>query len=200
MRLLLERNLTAWGHEVALASDGDEANRILVEDTSLRMAILDWQMPGMDGFQLCYKIRNEMNLIPFYIILLTSRAGRGNTIEGFASGADEFIAKPFDKDVLHARIEVGVRAVEHQTYLVKCIRSLERNGARLELLLSHIPACPQCRRIQADNHRWFSVKAFTSEDFAPNPANLWCPECAKQSPADSSATESEPAPSAEAVP
>lgn len=182
IRQVLERNLTSWGYEVVLVEDGKEAERLLIEDDDLRMAILDWQMPGIDGFELCYKIRNEMNIIPFFVILLTARAGRGNTIEGFACGADEYVVKPFDKDVLRARVEAGARSVEQQSYLVKCIRTLERNAARLELLLAKLPVCPHCRRVRGDNDQWVSVMALDSEDFTPAPAGPVCPECSKNIP------------------
>ena len=168
---VVRRALQNWGHQVVLATDGEEAFNFLQDDNSIRIAILDWQMPGLDGFELCYKIRNELNLVPFYIILLTGRTGRGNTIEGLKCGADEFLTKPVDTDLLQARLATGERSIELQSYLVARIRSVEK-------VLESLPVCPHCRRLQTDDGQWLPVTALAVEDFTPAVEKPACPYCA----------------------
>lgn len=170
---LLKRCLVNWGHEVVVVVTGDEAYQLLLDDADIRLGIFDWQMPGMDGFELCYKIRNELNLIPFYVILLTGRGGRANTLEGLACGADEFVVKPFDPELLRARLASGQRSIEVQSYLVKRIRTLERFQRQL-------PVCPRCRRLNTDDGQWLSVAAFANDGFDPPPDSPLCPGCAAE--------------------
>jgi len=87
------------------------------------LAILDWMMPGMDGLEICRRVR-EVNRV-LYIILLSARGSQSNLLEGLRAGADDYLVKPFDKDELHARILVGLRVMAMQTALIDRVRELE---------------------------------------------------------------------------
>lgn len=181
IRHLLKKFLPSWGFEVVEAHDGDEALAFLSDDKSLRMAILDWQMPGMDGMEIAYRIRNDLRITPFYVIMLTSRGGRLNLIEGMESGVDDYITKPFDKEVLQARLKAGIRSVEQQSYLVRCIRDLQRDKQDLEALLKELPLCAKCRRVRADNGQdWFPLRAVAEAHFPIADEALLCPVCAAE--------------------
>jgi putative two-component system response regulator len=111
---ILENVLTKAGHQVRTASDGLEALTILKEE-QYRMVITDWEMPVMDGIELCKAIRAE-NLAGYvYIILLTSRDSSQETIEGLSAGADDFIVKPFDPGEMIARVRSGERVLSLET-------------------------------------------------------------------------------------
>ena len=108
-RNILERILRTWGYEPVLARDGKEAWDLL-EKQDLRLALLDWTMPDTDGPVLCRRLR-ELDRQPYtYIILLTAK-GKEHIEEGLASGADDYITKPFALKELKARIGAGVRFV-----------------------------------------------------------------------------------------
>lgn len=111
---ILENVLTKAGHQVRAASDGAEALAILKEE-QYRMVITDWEMPVMDGIDLCKAVRAE-NLAGYvYIILLTSRNSSQETIEGLSAGADDFIVKPFDPGEMIARVRSGERVLSLET-------------------------------------------------------------------------------------
>lgn len=111
---ILENVLTKAGHQVRTASDGLEALTILKEE-QYRMVITDWEMPVMDGIELCKAIRAE-NLAGYvYIVLLTSRDSSQETIEGLSAGADDFIVKPFDPGEMIARVRSGERVLSLET-------------------------------------------------------------------------------------
>jgi DNA-binding response OmpR family regulator len=118
-RRILEAVLIKWNYEVISACDGNEAWEKLQEKDAPRLIVLDWMMPGKSGVELCRSLRGWDNVEPMYIILLTSRDEKNDIVEGLGAGADDYIAKPFDKDELRARIDVGRRMVELQRALIE---------------------------------------------------------------------------------
>ena len=118
-RSLLGRKLSKWGYEVISTVDGDEAWVKLQSTDAPKLVILDWMMPGMDGIEVCRKLRQMETIIPTYVILLTALDDKKDLIEGFDVGADDYIAKPFDNDELRARINVGRRIIGLQTTLAE---------------------------------------------------------------------------------
>jgi len=118
-RRILEAVLVKWSYEVTSASDGNEAWEKLQEKDAPRLMVLDWMMPGINGVEICRRMRQIDVVEPMYIILLTARDNKNDIVEGLRAGADDYIAKPFDKDELRARIDVGRRVVELQEALLE---------------------------------------------------------------------------------
>ena len=108
-RELICTRLARWGYDVIAAQDGSDAMSALREKNAPSLAILDWMMPGMDGLEICRRLR-EVNR-GVYLILLSARASKADVVEGLMAGADDYLIKPFDKDELHARILVGLRSM-----------------------------------------------------------------------------------------
>jgi DNA-binding response OmpR family regulator len=128
LRELICTRLTTWGYEVIEARNGMEAIMALRKKDAPSLAILDWMMPGMDGLEICRRIREVDRVL--YVILLTARGSMENLIEGLGAGADDYLTKPFDKNELHARILVGLRVVASQAALVERVKELEARGRR----------------------------------------------------------------------
>jgi putative two-component system response regulator len=105
---LLAETIKGLGHEVTTAQDGREALD-LMRNESYRMMVCDWEMPEMDGIELCRNIRERHAGSYVYIILLTVRTGANAIIDGLNAGADEFLSKPFDPQELAVRIRTGER-------------------------------------------------------------------------------------------
>jgi len=118
-RRILETILVKWNYEVISACDGNEAWEKLQEKDPPKLIILDWMMPGINGVEICRRLRRPDGVVPMYIILLTARDEKNDIVEGLGAGADDYIAKPFDKEELRARIDVGRRVVELQTALLE---------------------------------------------------------------------------------
>src|SRR5271169_6829128 len=89
-RALLRAALSRWGYEVIEAADGDQAWEILADPDPPRLAILDWVMPGMTGPDVCKKVREARREPYTYILLLTSKTSKEETVEGMESGADDY--------------------------------------------------------------------------------------------------------------
>lgn len=114
-RHALSATLKEWGYEVVAVGDGAAALEILEGPASPKLAIIDWMMPKMDGLEVCRRIRSLHTPEPHYLIVLTSNEGKQNIVTALESGADDFVAKPFDRGELQARIKVGLRIVGLQT-------------------------------------------------------------------------------------
>jgi putative two-component system response regulator len=115
-RAALRVALAGWGYEVTEVADGLAALAGLTAPDAPRLAILDWMMPGLDGPEVCRRLRAAPpRAEPTYIIILTSRDAKADVVAALDAGADDFVAKPFDRDELHARLRVGRRIVGLQT-------------------------------------------------------------------------------------
>lgn len=113
-RRALEKSIKDWGYETIIAKNGKEAWKVIKED-DIRLAILDWMMPGMNGVELCRKIRQEFQEEKFkyiYIILLTGRDQQGDVITSLSAGADDYITKPYSYLELKVRLQNGERIIE----------------------------------------------------------------------------------------
>jgi signal transduction histidine kinase len=124
-RRMLESTLTEWGYEVWAVADGAAAWEALHRPGAPQLAIIDWMMPNLDGPELCRRLRSTHNGRSVYVIILTSKTDRADAVAGLQAGADDFVRKPFDRDELRARLNVGVRIVGLQEELADKVRMLE---------------------------------------------------------------------------
>ena len=115
--------LKKWGFQVIATENGSDAMAELRKKDAPTLAILDWMMPGMDGIEICRRVREGERML--YIILLTARGTTENVVEGLTAGADDYLIKPFNKEELHARILVGLRVMELQKALIARVQELE---------------------------------------------------------------------------
>ncbi len=130
IRMVLVNLLQKWEYEPVAVANGLEALTSINGDPDLRVALLDWMMPELSGLDLVRKIR-EMNITPFYIIMITAKDTKESLLEALGSGADDFVQKPFDRDVLHARVKVAERSVNLQTKLIQMLTEAQQEAAGL---------------------------------------------------------------------
>jgi two-component system, cell cycle response regulator len=115
---LLKSFLKKWNYDVTVVTDGASALRILESDDSPRLAVLDWMMPGMEGVQICQRIRERKKGPYIYVLLLTARSEKRDLLRGLELGADDYLTKPFDSEELRARLLVGERILTLQDDLI----------------------------------------------------------------------------------
>lgn len=111
---MIDSCLSREGFQVFTAIDGKEALALL-EQNDIQIVVTDWEMPVINGLQLCREIRQRFTEHYIYCILLTSRGRNEEIVEGMASGADDFMVKPFNPPELLARINAGLRLVGLET-------------------------------------------------------------------------------------
>ena len=131
-RRLLETTLIRWGYEVVVTCDGTAAWEVLQSADAPPLAILDWMMPGTDGIEVCRKVRRAATPTPPYLILLTAKGRREDIVAGLRSGANDYVTKPFNREELRARVQVGMRIVELQHSLAERVKALEEALARVK--------------------------------------------------------------------
>jgi len=121
---MLRTMLTKWGYDVVMARDGTEAWEILQRDNAPRLALLDWMMPGMDGVELCRRVRASTREPYIYILLLTARTESHYLVEGMEAGADDYLTKPINSHELRVRLRAGERILQLQEQLVRAREAL----------------------------------------------------------------------------
>lgn len=115
---LLKSFLLRWDYDVIVENNGAAAARILEGDEAPRLAVLDWMMPGMEGVEICQRIRERKSRPYTYVLLLTARSDKRELLRALELGVDDYLTKPFDSEELHARLVVGERILALQDDLI----------------------------------------------------------------------------------
>jgi phosphoserine phosphatase RsbU/P len=174
---ILSAALERWGLEVVLAQDGNEAWRIAQSEKDIAIAILDWEMPGLDGPEVCRRIRGDASLRRTYIILLTGRGNRPDIVAGLDAGADDYVVKPFDDDELRARVHVGLRVMSLQQELTERVADLQSALSRVKTLTGLLPICSYCKKIRSDNNYWEQLESYIAHHSEAQFSHGICPSC-----------------------
>jgi DNA-binding response OmpR family regulator len=174
---ILARTLQRWGHETTVIADGAEAFEYLRASTVATLAVLDWMMPGMDGPEICRRVRAELPLANMYLLLVTAREGRGDVVAGLDAGADDYVIKPFDAEELRARIAVGIRVLSLQGKLADRVAELQTALSNVKQLQGLLPICSYCKRIRGDDQYWQQVEGYLHDHSGVQFSHGICPSC-----------------------
>ena len=144
IRSFIVINLSRAGYEVIEAETGEEALELLKAHSDVRVALLDIMLPGIDGFEVCRRIRATNTRIG--IIMLTARSQEMDKVTGLMTGADDYVTKPFSPAELTARVDALFRRagggmmveqageIYQEPFLLNTRnRTLEKNGQRVKL-------------------------------------------------------------------
>jgi DNA-binding response OmpR family regulator len=177
VRRILNATLRTWQHELITLKDGDEAWNFLKGVDAPCLAIVDWIMPGLDGTEVCRRVREQRPDEAIYLILLTAKTDKSHLVEGLAAGANDYIAKPFDEGELYARIRVGLRMLELQQKLADRIEELTQERAKVLELQKLIPICAYCKKIRDDQNYWQGLEHYLLEHAEIRFSHGICPCC-----------------------
>ena len=200
----LEAMLDQWGFRTVTASDADKAFDILVHDEEINVAVVDYMLQGMNGFELCRKIRSKLHSSTLHILILTAKSGKAQIVEGLGAGADDFLSKPFHPDELRSRLLAGARSAKVQAELRRQLGQFETALRLLGQALQFVPRCESCRKVRDLDGNWHKLKVsinFGEEDAKRH--HFLCPECEVKgaqptSPEPASSPAATPPPQAEA--
>jgi two-component sensor histidine kinase len=134
-RRYLASILEKKGHQIVSVGDGEEAWQAIQADSAPRMLLLDWQMPKVEGPELCRRVRTLERDVKPYIIILTIKNEKKDIASILDGGADDYLTKPYDPGELFARIHVGIRMLELQESLVNRLATVRENERKIEKLL-----------------------------------------------------------------
>ena len=176
-RHVMQAQLRRWGHEVVAVADGPAGLAAMEEADSPRLAILDWMLPGMDGLELCRRIRGLPEKPYVYIVMLTSKNREEEIVAAFQAGADDFLSKPAHPGEMRARVEAGIRLVGLQMTLSERVEELERALAHIKTLQELLPICCYCKRIRQDKDYWEQLDVYLAKQGEVQFSHGVCPEC-----------------------
>jgi CheY-like chemotaxis protein len=160
---ILQITLEHYGHQVVVSGSGEEAWETFDREP-VRAVVSDWMMPGIDGLELCNRIRNRQKTDYTYFILLTAiNTSRDNLRQAMDAGVDDFLKKPLDREAVLMRLRVAERILDFTSQ----IRALK------ELL----PICMYCKRIRDDQDYWQQVESYFHTATGSNFSHGICPDC-----------------------
>ena len=172
--------LKKWGFDPVVTEDGKAAWEAMQQPDAPKLIILDWNMPELDGLEVCRRIRQREVTEPPYIIILTSKGEKADIVTGLGVGANDYVAKPYDHEELLARIEVGRRMVELQAALADRMRELQTALEKIKTLSGLIPICCNCKGIRDDKGYWNCIEKYILEHTDAELTHGICPDCMKK--------------------
>lgn len=156
--------LVRWNHEVIQAENGEQATDMFRRGV-YDVIITDASMPGLTGLDLCRAVRSLARESYTYIVMLTARGGVENLVEALDAGADDFLTKPFDRQVLAARLRVAARILD-----------LRAHVKRLEGILS---ICSHCKRVRRDDGSWAQLESYFQDRSDLRFSHGICSDCVR---------------------
>jgi sigma-B regulation protein RsbU (phosphoserine phosphatase) len=179
-RKVLAVTLERLGWDVITAKDGNDAWEVfetLKGKGAPELAVLDWMMPGLEGIEICRRLRATPGFELVYVILLTSRGDKDDLSDGLAAGANDYIAKPFDPVELEARVRVGERMVNLQSSLAARVTELEAALSEVRALQGLLPICSYCKKVRNEANYWEQVDSYLTSHSSLELTHGICPVC-----------------------
>jgi DNA-binding response OmpR family regulator len=176
-RKLLRSILQGEGYEVLEAANGIDALNLLESASSPMVGLVDWEMPQMEGIEVCRQARELKNLPPIFLILVTVRDSKQDVVAGLQSGANDYITKPFDKTELLARVKVATQMVELQQVLTERVEELKEALLNVKQLSGLLPICSYCKKIRDDQNYWQQVESYVGKHSEAQFSHSICPTC-----------------------
>ncbi|MBI4861411.1 MAG: response regulator [Candidatus Riflebacteria bacterium] len=172
----LLRAILAKEHGVALASCGQEALDICAHELP-DLILLDVMMPGMDGYEVCTRLKADESSRSVPIIFVTAKDQTGDETRGLDLGAIDYIIKPVRPAIVRARVRnhLELRRIEKERE--ELIRKLQEALANVQMLQGLLPICAWCKRIRDDKGYWSQVETYISERSRVQFSHGMCPQC-----------------------
>jgi DNA-binding response OmpR family regulator len=180
-RMMVQVCLENWGYRVESVTNGIAAWAALQKPDAPHIAILDWEMPELDGVEVCRRAKELDTVSPPYILLLTSRDSKTDIVKGFDAGADDYMTKPFNDNELRARVRVAERLVRTQSSLAESVLELKEALNQVEMLENGIEVCRECRMILSPyDGRWHGLGDILDKGADPRFIVKTCSACMKK--------------------
>ncbi len=170
---LLEHN----GHDPVLVETGEQAWQALQRIDAPRFAVLDWTMPGIEGVDLCRRLRATARHRLSYLIVVTSRSNTVDLVTALDAGADDFLAKPFSPGEFLARIRAGVRSLTRQDQLLDLLVTLQAAASSRFTNAPVVPVCMYCKSVRDPSDCWHERDDFLATATGPPLSHGICPAC-----------------------
>lgn len=157
-------------YKTVIAMDGDSAFKRLEKHPLPDLILLDVIMPGMDGYEVCRRLKSNKETSEIPIIFLTGKSETQNILNGFRLGAVDYVTKPFQPEELSARINTHIK-------LKKTISALEAALHEIKTLKGMLPICSNCKKIRDDKGYWSQIEVYISNHSEAEFTHGICPDC-----------------------
>ena len=159
---VLEAALVKLGHQPTRAPDGIMGWDAFLCDP-VRVVVSDWLMPGLDGLELCQRIREQGGEYVYFILLSAQESSGGNLEQAIKAGVDDFLHKPVKIDELRMRLHVAERILNYST--------------QVQQLESFIPLCSYCKKVRDDKNYWSQIESYINTRTGSQFSHGVCPDC-----------------------
>jgi phosphoserine phosphatase RsbU/P len=173
LTFLLQRH----GYEVVAVADGQAALEILLAPNAPTLALLDWEMPRLDGLHVARAVRSLPEHRYTYLIMVTARDAAADMLAAFAAGVDDYLSKPVDAAQLLARLRGGQRVLALEERLAGRVAELERLVEELRKVKRLLPICMYCKKVREDGDYWQEIEAYLHDHTGSDFSHGICPEC-----------------------
>ncbi|MBP7864586.1 MAG: response regulator [Acidobacteria bacterium] len=169
LQVLTEILMKGDAYEIAAAAGGAEALEA-VEELSPDLVLLDIMMPGMDGFEVCRRLKASPRARDIPIIFLTAMTQTADIVRGFEEGAVDYVTKPFNATELLARVRTHLQ-------VRRLIAGLQEALAQVKQLSGLVPICAHCKKIRDDKGFWDAVETYIENHSDARFTHGICPDC-----------------------
>ncbi len=189
---LLGNILRNMNYQISFATNGEQA-LLMINDVNPDLILLDIMMPGMDGYEVCKRLKNNPRSAEIPVIFLTAKTETEDVVKGFQMGAVDFVSKPFNSSELLARVNTHVELRNAKKELQNYAGQLKERNKELEDLLSHIkklegllPICCNCKKIRLedkekdDKKKWVEIESYISDRTDAEFSHGICPDCSAE--------------------
>jgi CheY-like chemotaxis protein len=163
-RVVLDSTLRKLGYTARCVASGNDAWQAILTDRP-QVIVSDWYMPGLDGLELCKRVRKSPGQYIYFILITSASADERNRDEAMSAGVDEFLTKPIDEFELRLRLRGAKRITEYIDRVTK--------------LESILPICSYCKKIRSDSNYWQQIESYITSRTGTLFSHSYCPDCFK---------------------
>jgi CheY-like chemotaxis protein len=171
------RFLEPLGYELAIATSGEKALRV-AERFEPDLVLLDVMMPGMDGFEICRRLKAPPLSLVAPVIFVTAKKETDDIVKGFQSGGVDYVSKPIRQEEVASRIETHLRLRHMISVQAELIDQLQAARGELKILSGLLPICSYCKKIRDDQGYWHQIEAYIHKHSDAEFSHGLCEACA----------------------
>jgi len=166
--------------DVLAASNGEEALDLVKKNSDTDLILLDILMPGIDGFEVCRRLKADKRFSKIPIIFLTVLGEDHNEKKGFKAGGLDYIVKPISRDRLLTRVRNQLQLQQQTQLLEQKNQELEAALEQINVLTGILPICSFCKQIRDDNGNWHKLEGYIQDRSTAEFSHSVCPNCVKK--------------------
>lgn len=160
-------------YKIMAAKTGEQALKVIEANILPDLILLDIMMPGMNGYEVCEKLKTDEKTKEIPVILVTAVTEIEDAARGFQAGAVDFIQKPLNPVMTKARVDIHIK-------LHKTLKALKDALSQVKKLNGLLPICMYCKKIRDDNGYWTQIEAYINQHSDTEFTHSICKECEKK--------------------